>query len=133
MGPSAPYWVTQVVRAAKPAGVVGKLRVPSHCPCGLRATATCRSRWVSTPTVTCTAGSAGAALADCVIILCLPPVCVQRRTGREGGQNCDGTMSRSYLVTAPQPSSPGATAHAGRQIKLKARGRLKNGSDQAGD
>src|SRR5215207_6873934 len=82
--------------------------------------------------VTCTSGSVGAALVGCVSILCLPPVFVQRRTGREGGQNCDGTTSRSYQVTAPQPGQPGAATRTGRQIKRKARGRLKNGSHQVG-
>src|SRR4051812_41224075 len=82
--------------------------------------------------VTCTAGSTGAALVGCVSILCLPPVFVQRRTGGEGGQNCDGTASRSYEVTVPRPGSLGATARTGRRITLKARGQLKNGSDLAG-
>src|SRR3954468_2614055 len=45
----------------------------------------------------------------------------------EGGVDKD-----VYKVTAPRPGSPGAVARTGRRITLKARGQLKNGSDQAG-
>src|SRR5215207_11428282 len=72
------------------------LVVSRHRPKLSLATATCRSVWVSTPTVTCVGAGCG------IVVMAVSLLCRgwTAPTGRAGGHDCDGSVATgSYEVT----------------------------------